>query len=344
MDKRHATLLILLDLSTTFDTVDHQIRLLTEFGVSGKVLGWFASYLSNRSQKVTVDGVLSDCFSIDFGVTQGSCLGPLLFVIDSSKLFNIVNKHLPNVHAYADDTQLYLAFKPGNHANKTAAVSSTQSCIRDLHNWMLINKLKLNPDKTEFLILGTRQQLEKVITSHLVAGESQICPSTKVKNLGSWFDPNLDMISHINNICSSSFYYLKNIHRIRKYLSCQSAISFIQAFITSKLDYCNSLLYGLHTNHINKLQRVQNAAARLVTNTHRICHITPILEDLHWLPIKYRMQFKIVLLTFKCLYGLAPQYLVDLIAVAPQSRYNLRSRNATLLVSANAWCLPTLSD
>ena len=95
---------------------------------------------------------------------------------------------------------------------------------------------------------------------------------------------------------------------------------------------------------MNKLQRFQNAAARLVTNTPRICHITPILEDLHWLPIKYRIEFKIVLLTFKCLQGLAPQYLVDLIAIAPRSRYNLRSRNATLLVPAKARCLPTLGD
>ena len=152
------------------------------------------------------------------------------------------------------------------------------------------------------------------------------------------------MISHINNICSLSFYYLYNILRIRKYLSYQSAISLIPLNITSKLNYCNSLLYGLPTIHINKLQRVQNAAARLVTNTPCICHITPILEDLHWLPIKYRIELKIVLLTFKCLRGLAPQYLVDLIAVAAQSRYNLRFRNATLLVPANARCLPTLGD
>ena len=150
MDKQHATLLILLDLSAAFDTVDHQIllnRLRTEIGVCGKILDWFTSYLSNRSQKVTVDGVLPGQLGIDFGVPQGSCLGPLLFVIYFSKLFNIVNRHLPNVHAYADDTQLYLAFKPGNYADKTAAVSSIQSCIRDLQNWMLMDKLKLNPEK-----------------------------------------------------------------------------------------------------------------------------------------------------------------------------------------------------
>ena len=108
----------------------------------------------------------------------------------------------------------------------------------------------------------------------------------------------------------------------------------MRLFSTVLLTSSRVLLYGLPTIHINKLQRVKNAAARLVTNTPRICHITPI----YWLPIKYRIGFKIVLLTFKCLYGLAPQYLADLIAVAPQSRYNLRSRNATLLVPAKVRC------
>ena len=184
---------------------------------------------------------MSDRFGIDFGVPQGSCLGALLFVIYSSKLFNIVNKHLPNVHAYADDTQLYLGFKPGDYANVTAAVSSIQSCIPDVQSWMMMDRLKLNLDKAEFLILGTRQQLEKVISSHLVVGESRIGPSTKVNSLGSWFDFNLDMLSHVNNICSSSFYYIYNMRRIRKYLSQQTALSLIHAFITSKLDYYNSL-------------------------------------------------------------------------------------------------------
>ena len=109
------------------------------------------------------------------------------------------------------------------------------------------------------------------------------------------------MLSHVNSICSSSFYYIYNISRIRKYLSHQTAVSLVRAFITSKLDYCCSLLYGLPTIYINKLQRVQNAAAKIVTNTPCIYHVTPVLKDLQWLAVEYKIEFKIRLLTFKCL-------------------------------------------
>ena len=215
--------------------------------------------------------------------------------------------------------------------------------MRDVQNWMLMGKFKLNPDKTEFII-WTRQRLEKVKTSHLIVGKSRINSLPQVRNLESWFYSNLDMLSHVNSICSSSFYYIYNIRRIRKYLSHQTAISLVRAFITSKLDYCSSLLYGLPTIHINKLQRVQNAAVKLATNTPCIYHVTPVLKDLQWFAVEHKIEFKIVSLTFKCLWGLAPQYLVDLIAVAAQSRNNLSSRNATLLVPTNSRCLPTLAD
>ena len=132
------------------------------------------------------------------------------------------------------------------------------------------------------------------------------------------------MHEHIKKTCSSSFFHIYNIRRIRKYLSRKTTESLVHAFVSSKLDFCNSLLYGLPDVHIAKLQRVQNAAARLVVGLPRFCHITPVLYDLHWLPIRYRIHFK-------SLHGLAPKYLSDLLAVSKPSRYNLRNHMGTLL-------------
>ena len=124
MNRQHVSLLVLLDLSAAFDTVDHIIllrRLETSFGVTGDALKWIASYLSARSQRVMINGVLSDRFDLSFGVPQGSCLGPLLFSAYASKLFQVIKNHLPNAHAYADDTQLYLSFKPDSAMGETEA-------------------------------------------------------------------------------------------------------------------------------------------------------------------------------------------------------------------------------
>ena len=124
MNRQHVFLLVLLDLSAAFDTVDHTIllrRFETSFGVTGDVLKWIASYLSARSQRVMIDGVLSDRFDLSFGVPQGSCLGPLLFSAYASKLFQVIKNHLPNAHAYADNTQLYLSFKPDSSMGEMEA-------------------------------------------------------------------------------------------------------------------------------------------------------------------------------------------------------------------------------
>ena len=161
------------------------------------------------------------------------------------------------------------------------------------------------------------------VLSTLSVGDSQIAPSCEVRDLGTWFDSKMSMLSHIKKTCSSAFYYLYNMRRIRKYLSRSVTESLVHAFITSRIDYCNSLLYGLPNSHIMKLQRIQNAAARLVTGTPRFCHVTPLLFHLHWLPISYRIKFKILLLTFKCSYGQAPNYLIDFITTKKQSRYSL---------------------
>ena len=251
--------LFLLDLSATFDTIDHCIlleRLKSGFGIRGTALSWFASYLSNRSQQILIDGSLSMNFELTSGVPQGSCLGPLLFVLYASKIFQIVDKHLPGIHCYADDSQLYLSFCPNASVNQEVALARMESCIYDIRNWMLNDKLKLNDDKTEFLIIGTSQQLAKVTISSLRLGNSAITPVSSARNLGSWFDAKLTMATHITRTCNSASYYLYNLRRIRKYLSKENTKTLVHAFISSRIDYCNSLLYGAPEYQINKLQRV----------------------------------------------------------------------------------------
>ena len=130
---------------------------------------------------------------------------------------------------------------------------TTLTCAEDIHFWMLNNGLKLNDDKTEFLTIGTSQQLEKLDNISIHVGDSDIHPMPIARNLVSWFDSRLSMAAHITKICASSFYYIYNIRRIRKYLSQQSTETLIHAFITSRLDYCNGLLYGLPDCLLNKL-------------------------------------------------------------------------------------------
>ena len=218
---------------------------------------------------------------------QGSCLGPLLFVLYVSKLFTIVERHLPSVHAYADDTQLYVSFKP-DPDSQTAAIGAMERCIADVRRWMLTDRLKINDSKTEIILIGTRQQLAKIDVDTLRVGESSIAPSKDVRNLGCWFDTQLKMDCHINKVCKAAFFHLFNIRRIRKFLNSGTTQTLVNAFVTSRLDFCNSLLYILPAYQLNKLQRVQNSAARLICKISRFNHITPVLYDLHWLPVTVR--------------------------------------------------------
>ena len=318
MEARKVTLLVLLDLSAAFDTVRHDTllnRLKSRFGVDGKALEWFASYLADRTQRVTVNDGLSSAFPLRQGVPQGSCLGPLLFTVYTSKLFDIVSKHLPSVHCYADDTQLYLGFSPDAQGEDEAALNAMRDCIHDLRNWMIEDRLMLNDDKTELMLIGTRQQLQKVNLNDITVGDTVVGAKSVVRNLGSWFDRNLDMSSHISKQCASAFYHLHNISRIRRFLSTDTTKALVHAFVTSRVDYCNSLLYGLPASHLNKVQRVLNAAARLVCRAPRYCRITPLLYELHWLPVRQRISFKILLFVFKAIHGFAPTYLRELVSI-----------------------------
>ena len=140
------------------------------------------------------------------------------------------------------------------------------------------------------------------------------------KNLGITMDNTLQLKDHVNNIVSAASFAIYKIGQLSNYLDRKSTERLVYAFVTSRLDYCNSLLYGLPSNHISKLQRIQNSAARLVTRSKKHDHITPILRELHWLPVHYRINYKIALLTFKSLHGMAPDYISSLITKYSPSR------------------------
>ena len=190
----------------------------------------------------------------------------VIVLIYTSKRFKIVEHYLPDAHCFADDTQLYLTFKPLGNTAQADAIQAMEKCIDAVRKWMIQDRLMINDDKTEFLLVGTRQRLDYLISVR----NNRISPSPCVKNLGSWFDSNLSMTDHINKACNAAFYHLHNLRRIKKYLSRDSLITLVHAFITSRLDYCNGLLFGLPKAPIAKLRRVQNAAARLRPCLHGV--------------------------------------------------------------------------
>ena len=245
MDNKEVTLLLLLDLSAAFDTIEHSILLNSlqqDFGVVGTASNWFDSFLSGRKQRILVSDKTSDDFNLNCGVPQGSCMGPILLTLYVSLLFNIISQHLPPVHGYADNTQIYLSFRPCSVHLEINAVSVTEKCIADVRSWFNGNCLMITDAKTDFLIIGTRQQLEKTSIESISIGDTVIKPLESVRNLGSWFDAHMRMNVHIGKICSKAFRGLYNIRQIRKFLTVQSTKTLIHAFVSSHLDYCNALM------------------------------------------------------------------------------------------------------
>ena len=328
IDENKSVLLIMLDLSAAFDTVDHDVlleRLKSGLGICGTALNWFKSYLSSRSQSVLINGTQLKPTSLVCGIPQGSVLGPILFTIYMLPLGDIIKRHGMQFHMYADDCQLYTTFEASD-INQTAL--NMEILIDDIRGWYSENMLKLNDSKTEMMVISSKFR-PSVHLDHIKIGESSISPSETVRNLGVIMDSNYTMVSHINHKVQESFLKIRELSYYRRYLTDESSKTAVHAYVTSRLDYFNSLLYGLPKELSKKLQSVMNTAARLFTRTRKFDHITPVLHDLHWLPIESRSKFKILLLVYKCLYGLAPSYLSKRLSLKPNR--GLRSDDKLVL-------------
>ena len=332
IDQKSGVLLALIDLSAAFDTVDHRILLcfLKEtLGIRGTALKWFETYLTGRLQCVLILEVMSDLAEILFGVPQGSVMGPFLFCVYTLPIGAIIKAHGLNYAIYADDTQVYLRFDVND---PQTALEKMNACLLDIRTWMITKKLKINDDKTEFVTIGSPNMHSKLQCHDLslAVGNSNISPAYSAKNLGVLFDSTLTMDGQVTKICQSAGYHLRNIGSIRNLLSDSACTQLVHSLISSRLDYCNSLLTGIPDFQIQRIQKIQNNAARVVCKIKKFDHISPTLQELHWLPVKERIKFKILLLTFKCLHGMAPAYLSELLTDYTPSR-SLRSSSKQLL-------------
>ena len=207
------------------------------------MLKWLKSYLSSRKLFVKVGNSHSSQRALKCGVPQGSVLGPLLYLLYTSPIADIINDHGLSYHLYSDDTQLYITFKSITLNDIQQVKLRVECCVRDIDEWMIRNYLKLNQDKTDLVVISSRFHPMPDI-GHITVGSECIAPRDSVRNLGVQFDSIFKILVH--------------------------------AFISSKLDHCNSLLHGLPKYLLARLHAVQNAAARVVTLTPKHVHITPI--------------------------------------------------------------------
>ena len=189
--------------------------------------------------------------------------------------------------------KLYIIFKTDSADDACLAKSRVEHCVEEIDRWMISNKLKLNDDKTELIAFSCKFRPRPCL-SNVQIGSECIEHCNTVRNLGV-------LGEHVSKLCKSSHYHLRNISKIRKYLDENSTETLVHAFVSSKLDYCNALLIGLPKYQIDRLQSVLNTAARIITFTCKYDHITPVLVRLYWLPVSYRIRFKVLLLTYKAL-------------------------------------------
>ncbi len=319
LDKKLAVLMVFLDLSAAFDSIDHAIllrRLSMELGFSDNPVSWLRSYLNNRISRVKVINDLSEPLALDFGVPQGSVIGPQLFTMYTSPIANIIKQHEDvQHHSYADDVQLFIAVDPRSPDSFEAGLSSLSKCITDLQSWMAHNMLKLNCSKTQFMVVANPHALPQLANISLRINNEIIAPS---------FDSALKMNHHVSSLCRSLHFHLCNIGRIRPFIDNSTCEKAVRSVVISRLDYSNSLLYGISSSDTKRLQRIQNRAAKLIFKCRKYDHATPLLHQLHWLPVHQRIVFKILTIVYKCLHNTTPTYLTSLIKIYHSGRPGLR--------------------
>lgn len=316
-DKGMGTMLVLLDFSRAFDSINTSLLLskLSFYGCQPETVQWFKSYLTHRSQIVQVtndgDGTTKSSGSsyVDRGVPQGSILGPLLFILYSADITNCLLN--TKFHLYADDLQMYLSFHP--HQTDESVTKMNEDLDR-ISAWSIRSSLVLNPVKSKYLVMGSRVFLNKVGNGHLgvkIGG----CPIERVRearNLGVLFDEHLHFETHITEAVRNCFYRLKLLYRVRPYISVDMRILLCESLVLSKLNYADTVYGACILGRTEKLiQRVQNACARFCFNVPPRSHITPFLNKGNLMRMSDRRKLHLATLLFGTILTKTPLYLYN---------------------------------
>ena len=241
-DEKSATVVMMLDLSAAFDTVDHDLLLhilMKEIGLRGTVLKWFESFLKGRSQRIRLGSIVSDEIIIKFGVPQGSVLGPVLFNLYIRSIYRFVQALNFNIFGYADDHQILKQFKPVNQG--VTLLSQLKDCFKEVKLWMRKYYLAMNDSKTQIIVFGPTSVLNEITINGLNIGcDTTIRFVSTVKNLGIYMDAALTMKDHITELKKKCFLTLRNLKKIRFLLTTSQVKTIVNSLVISCLDYCNS--------------------------------------------------------------------------------------------------------
>ena len=326
MDNSKCTIALLLDLSAAFDTVDHDLLLEIlwfDLGLRGTVFKWFKDFLSGRKQAVCIDGEKSEFRENKFGVPQGSVVGPFLFNVYVRSLMKLMENEGFTAHGYADDHQFLFSFQVDFQASVIRW--KIPHSLDIVGKWMSKYFLKLNPSKTQVIVFYPDSRLCNIVFSQVILSDgSHIQLSDSVYNLGVTLDAKMSFSPHISSIISQGYRLIHNLSGIRKFISKDHLKTLVNSLIIAKLDNCNSLLLGISAFDLGRLRRFQNSCARLIYNARKRDHVTGILQELHWLPCEARICFKVLCYTFKCIHGLAPIYLSELLVTRQSNDLSLQ--------------------
>ena len=285
-ENRQSTILVALDQSAAFDCIDHSTmikRLQHTFGITGLALDWMTSYLLSRKS-----------FSL--------YIAPLSAIVRSFGLMH---------HQYADDSQIYVSATKNELSVKAEIL---ERCTADVHDWLLHNGLQLNPQKSDviqFTVGRGRERTDDLDT--ILISDARIQPSSTIKSLGVTLDQQLSFDQQVDKVCKACYFHIRALRHVRPSLPDDVTRTVACSIVNSRLDYCNSLLSGTSVSNLAKLQRVQNTLARVVLRRGKYDHISSALTELHWLPVKQRITFKLCTLAFNIKRTNQPSYLRQLL-------------------------------